>query len=520
MSPAIAVRRAVIYARISVTSDESVSITRQIEAAEQYAAARGWQVVGTFTDDGVSATHNRPQDREGWRELLASSQKFDAVIIWKIDRLARSTLDFLTAHEAVQGRGAGIVGVEDPIDMTTAQGELFATILAAFARAEAAAIAARVRAARTHLIRAGRVVGGTVPYGWRSVPNPDGAGLVLAQDPERIDYVRGMAERVLRGETVYAVKQWLDEVGAPLPTASQSTRKGGAWRYVTVERLLRHPILAGMTPFNPGNDTKRRGSEVLRGDDGLPVVDESVAILSASEWRRLVHQLDSRDSAQAKPRALRSKTSALLSGLVTCGECDVRMHRGTANGRESFNCPRCHQTISNIEPHVVSTFLARHGHEYRLSQVEKVHDGGAALLPEIEHALAELTAELQATDDDDRAEQLTEQIAGLRRRRREAKATETVVELREVQSSQTWAEDWADAADVVARRAVLDDALAGITVRRGRTGRGLDTSRLSFEWRWPEHPAPTDAEVAELGDDVAALDRAEAVRQRARKARR
>src|SRR5680860_1732614 len=115
-------RRAVIYARLSVSTEESVSVERQLEAGEAYAKARGWKVVGTYTDDGVSATHNKPEGRPGWRELLASPQKYDAVIIWKVDRLARRTLDFLHADEALRKRTAGIVAVEDPVDMTTAQG--------------------------------------------------------------------------------------------------------------------------------------------------------------------------------------------------------------------------------------------------------------------------------------------------------------------------------------------------------------------------------------------------------------
>lgn len=71
-----------------------------------------------------------------------------------------------------------------------------------------------------------------------------------------------------------------------------------------------------MPPYNPGNGTKARGADVVRdADTGLPVVDEDIA-MSLSEWRALVRQLDQRDSAQAKPWALRSKSSALLSGLV------------------------------------------------------------------------------------------------------------------------------------------------------------------------------------------------------------
>ena len=44
----------VLYARISVTKEESVSVERQLEAGRQYAASRGWQVVAEFRDDGVS----------------------------------------------------------------------------------------------------------------------------------------------------------------------------------------------------------------------------------------------------------------------------------------------------------------------------------------------------------------------------------------------------------------------------------------------------------------------------------
>lgn len=308
-----------------------------MEAAQQYAAARAWQVVATFTDDGISATHNKPEDRAGWRALVSSSEKYDAVIVWKVDRLARRVLDFLHADETLQARGAGIVAVEQTIDMTTPEGRGFATMLAVFGEIEAAAISARVKAARNHLIRAGRVVGGKVPYGWASVRNPDGPGLVLAQHPERIGYVRDMAERVQRGDSIYSVVQWLDEVGAPTPSG-----KGDRWQYSSVERILRHPVLAGMTPHNEGNSSKTRGAEVLRGDDGLPVVDESVAIMPVGEWRKMIRSLDERDTAQSKPRAMRAKTSALLSGLMVCGEHDgetVRMWRGTVQGSRAITAP-------------------------------------------------------------------------------------------------------------------------------------------------------------------------------------
>jgi len=166
----------VLYARLSVSTEESVSIARQIEAARKYADARGWTVVGEFTDDGVSATKNKPEARPGWRALLAfcAEHKVHAAVVWKVDRLARSTLDFLNADGALRERGSGLVAVEDPVDMTTPQGRGFATMLAVFAEMEAAGIADRVKDARRKLLKDGRRGGGRPPGGASPPPTtPD-----------------------------------------------------------------------------------------------------------------------------------------------------------------------------------------------------------------------------------------------------------------------------------------------------------------------------------------------------------
>lgn len=497
-------RRCVVYARISISALESVSIARQLASAEQYAAAHGWQVVGTFTDDGVSATHNRPEDRAGWRALLDSDQHYDAVIIWKIDRLARRISDFWDAVKVLQEREKSLVSISDNLDLSTTIGQIVAGVLAGFAQMEAEAISDRVAAARRHLLHAGRVPGGSLPYGWRSEPNPDGPGYVLVQDPDRIDYVRGMVERVQRGETIYSVVGWLDEVSAPLPQG----RKVGSWRYATVERLLRNPILAGMLAYNPGNKTKQRGADVVRDERGLPVVDDSVAVMSVADWRAMVMALDGRDTAQSRPRALRSKTSALLSGLMWCGEHEtpVRMHRGTTQGRPGYSCPQCYQVITRVEDHVVRQFLWAKGERVRWSVVEEVEEGGSALLPEIEQRLDELDQAIRAMKDRDARRRLQDEQSALLDLREEKRLEAPRTVLRPVRDeTRTYGEDWAAAADLSEQRAVLDDALDRIVVRRGRTGRGLDTSRLTFAWKFPEEVGP----IAEPDDATLAAWAAE-----------
>lgn len=489
-------RRAALYARLSISSEESVSIERQLEAGRTYAAARGWTVVGEFYDDGVSASKNKPEERKGWRALMAADEKYDAVVVWKVDRLARRVLDFLHADEALQERKAGIVAVDDPIDMTTAQGRAFATMLAVFAELEAANISARVAAARSHLLRSGRVVGGTVPYGWRSVPNPDGPGFVLRRDPDRIEWVRGMVERCQRGESIYKIKRWLDTEGAPLPSTSQANRVVEDWRYTTVERLLRHPILAGMTPFNPGNAKAQRGDGVLRDERGLAVVDQKeVAIMAPEDWRAMVAALDSRNSAQSKPRAMKTETSALLSGLVYCGRSDKhkgstpRMYRGTTQGRHGYYCKECHQVISNFEDVLVEEFLHQKGDWMRWSQITEVYEGGGDELPDVEHAISQLDDEIRTASSREDRERLRAKQEGLYDLRDDLREQPGQVVERWNEEDATYGQLWAMADDVEERRAVLEDALERVVVKQGRPGRrkaGDVLERLQITWKRPD----------------------------------
>lgn len=413
-------RRCVLYARLSVTNEESVSIARQLLSCRRYAEARGWDIVGEFVDDGVSATASRPEERPGWKSLLAA-RDFDAVIIWKVDRLARRVLDFLHADETLQGRGAGLVAVEDPIDMTSPQGRAFAVMLAVFGEMEAEAIRARVRAARAQILKDGRWPGGGIPYGYRSIPNPGGPGRVLARDDERIGWLAEVVRRALRGETVNSIATWLTECGAPLPVRQAERTSGStSWNRQTVDGLLRNPVLAGMTPCNPGRAKSAKRVDpfaVLRDERGDPVIREGLAVISVQEFSMLQDLLDARSMPQARKRGERQATSPFLSRVAWCDECAVLLCRGTNQKRPVLYCPRCRQTIGRtaLDAYLIGRLLAE-------------------------------------------------------------RAGETVGDL-ELE------EAWARAGhDDVARRAVLMSQLESLRIRRGVVGRRFDEERVLLTW--------------------------------------
>lgn len=496
-----AFKRAVVYARLSVANEESVSIERQLEAGSNYARAKGWEVVAQFVDDGVSATHNKPEQRVGWRQVLDYPDSYDAVIVWKVDRLARRVIDFLHADEALQARKAAVVSVEESIDMTTSTGRAFAVMLAVFGQLEAETISARVAGARKHLLSHGRAVGGTVPYGYRTVPNPDGPGYVLAQDPDRIGFLIQAANQALEGKTLYSVKQWLS-ANAPLPSVSQKRRKYDAWSYSTVERLLRNPILAGMTAYNPGrvaetkddrNASKVRGSEVLRDELGMPVIDESLAIISADDHRRLVAMLDDKEgNPKRMPRASKKQTSPLLSGVATCGECPpdvnettgditpVPMWRGTTAGRAVLTCPRCHQTVSTTQlvPLLEKRLLDERGDEYGIETLTEPGDNSAERA-DIEAAIGWVTEQMRRDDSDVLA--LNEQLADLKRQRAKARETPTPRTFISVHRTNV-RHDWESATTDLERRAVLLSQIKSLSIHRGKVGRFLDPERVHIKW--------------------------------------
>lgn len=334
-------------------------------------------MIGEFIDDGVSATANRPEDRNGWGALLAASD-FDAVIIWKVDRLARRVLDFLHADETLQKRGAGLVAVEDPIDMTSPQGRAFAVMLAVFGEMEAEAIRARVRAARTQLLKDGRWAGGGIPYGYQSAQNPNGPGWVLVKDPTRQPWLSDVVRQALGGATVNAITTWLTSQGAPLPEGSIARRKSGAtaWNRQTVDGILRSPVLAGMTPHNPGRPKSAKRADpfaVFRGEDGEPVINDALAVITTEEFATLQNVLDSRTVPQARKRSEREPTSPFLSRVVRCDDCDVFLCRGTNQKRPVLYCPNCRQTMSRsaFDPYLVERLLTERGRlPFRGSTVE------------------------------------------------------------------------------------------------------------------------------------------------------
>jgi DNA invertase Pin-like site-specific DNA recombinase len=149
--------RAAIYARVS-TINHGQDVTLQTRELEQFAQARGWQIVGQYLDAGVSgAKDSRPELNRLMTD--AHRRKFDVVVVWKFDRFARSVSHLLRALEAFNALRIAFVSLSEQMDTTTPAGKMVFTVLGAVAELERSLIAERVRAGLRNARAKGKTLG-------------------------------------------------------------------------------------------------------------------------------------------------------------------------------------------------------------------------------------------------------------------------------------------------------------------------------------------------------------------------
>ncbi|KAK1183461.1 recombinase family protein [Streptomyces sp. NBS 14/10] len=106
-----------IYERLSRVTEASTSIERQDEACRVEVRRRNGRVVGVWTDEGVSGA-KPPLERPGMRELLDHVMGMDALMVWKIDRIARSFLGFAEIVKKLDDHNVALISATEPVDMS------------------------------------------------------------------------------------------------------------------------------------------------------------------------------------------------------------------------------------------------------------------------------------------------------------------------------------------------------------------------------------------------------------------
>ena len=133
-----------LYARVS-TANGHQDPEMQLSELREYAARRGWTIADEYTDHGVSGCK---ESRPALNRLMADAhrRRFDAVLVWKIDRFGRSLKHLVNALADLAAYGVAFVSLRDNLDLSTPSGRLMFQIIGAMAEFERALIQERVKA--------------------------------------------------------------------------------------------------------------------------------------------------------------------------------------------------------------------------------------------------------------------------------------------------------------------------------------------------------------------------------------
>lgn len=513
-------KTAVLYLRLSAVVDDSTSLDRQERDLRALATREGWHVGAVLVDEGISGRKAREKATEAVR-MLADNEA-DVLAVWKLDRFTRQGWDGLgELSRALDARAASkrpalFYALQDGLTSSQAAFRLIAGVLSEVARTEADNAATRVsNSIKYRKLTTNKYTGGAaIPFGYRSIPAPDGSGRVLVHNAAEATIVREVAERLLAGI------EPLSKIAADLTARGVYTSKSparrarnageshaeldpGLWRSSTLRSLFTSDLLLGRVVH---------GGDLIRDADGLPasiwepILD--LATLEAlrqrlgdlpaqarirSKRREELAKNPNADVGHLKPttRPRKGRAARLLSGVAYCAECNEKMYVTSSSGKpvyacrsswNSGNCPSPKINAEGLENHVAERVLTVAGDWPEVETVEHADTTATeAALREVEAALREASAAM--LDDGADVAALAGRIGALKTRRAELREVPVEVKTTTRPTGRTLAEAWEADTDVDWRRSVLQWALDHVTIAPTTSRRSpIDPERVAFQW--------------------------------------
>lgn len=216
------------YIRVSTEeqSREGVSLDMQRAKIIAYCDLHDLELVHILGDEGISG--KTVKGRPGIRTVLelVRTRKVQALVIYKIDRLARNAREALEIAELLRRYGAELHSITEKLDTASASGRLFYSILSAMAQWERETIAERTTAALQRLREKGMKTGGDCPYGFQVIEGR------LGEHPGEQAVIRRILELKDQGHSSREIAEALTREG-------RFTRAGTPWTHTQVLRVLK-----------------------------------------------------------------------------------------------------------------------------------------------------------------------------------------------------------------------------------------------------------------------------------------
>lgn len=299
-----------IYTRKSHDVMESAfnSLDAQRESAENYIASQklnGWVALPDHYDDGGFTGGN--MERPALKQLLADVEngKIDCVLVYKIDRLSRSLIDFTKLIELFNKHNVSFISVTQHFSTIDSAGRMMLNILITFSQFEHEIIRERIRDKVAASKRRGKYCGGSPVIGYdadiekkKLVVNGPEAEIVRYAFRRFVELGSGKELACDLNEKGYRTKTWTSK--------KELTHGGQLWNQSHVYRMLRNPLYAGLVKHN---------------DKTFP--GEHEAIIAPEEWHQI--QASLKDNQRRKDGDSGARINSPLQGVLKCGHCGGAM---------------------------------------------------------------------------------------------------------------------------------------------------------------------------------------------------
>ncbi|MGI6009496.1 MAG: recombinase family protein [Methanomethylophilus sp.] len=224
--------RVALYVRVSTEDQarEGFSLDAQTKRLKAMCAVRGWTVADVYRDEGYSG---RSTDRPEYRRMFAEMDRWDALLVLKMDRIHRNSVNFARMMETLRESGKDFISLNEKFDTTTAMGRFVMDIVERMAQLESEQIGERVKLGMTKKAKAtGEPMGSPDPYGYTY---RNGELVVIEAEAETVRRIFAMSAE---GKSQTAIAEALNEAYIP-------SKKGGKWSRQAVRNILRNPLYAG-----------------------------------------------------------------------------------------------------------------------------------------------------------------------------------------------------------------------------------------------------------------------------------
>lgn len=326
MSQQVNSKKVAIYARVSTTeqAEEGYSIDEQIRVLKEFCEKEGYGVYDEYVDRGISGKNIT--GRPAIKRLLADAEqkKFDIVLVWKMNRLARKSLDLMNIVEQLNSKNIAFRSYTEKYETETPTGKLHFQMMAAIAEYERNNIAENVKMGMIARAKDGQWNGGQV-MGYDVVEKDSEnkkrkkTGLQINEQEAKI--IRLIFKMYTTGHGYKAIANKINQDG-------YRTKKNKTFSLNAIKTIVTNPVYAGYIRYNVRRDWNEKRRNNINPNP-IIVKGEHPSIISEETWKIAQKVYKERS---CKPNRIHEGVFP-LTGIMRCPQCGAGMVIGRTTNR-------------------------------------------------------------------------------------------------------------------------------------------------------------------------------------------